>query len=180
MERVKFDPSILNHHDRMLAELILGDGGRIYKPDLVISLCGEPYLFRWYVVPCNPEANVYFHIQVASDPERPLHDHPWDNTSVILAGGYQEILNKVPAYFFKHGQMHRIEAEQLVRRPGDVIYREATWAHRLILPENIPYTLTLFTAGPMLRKWGFWFADGWRPYDEVTEVREDGSAVFKI
>jgi hypothetical protein len=66
-------------------------GNPLRYPDLVIAPDGKPYLYRWHVFPQNAAAGVYFHIQVQSDPERPLHDHPWDNTSVILSGGYDEL-----------------------------------------------------------------------------------------
>jgi len=82
-------------HDKEIASQYIGS---LYRPpDLVIAPKGYgEYLFRWYVIPRNREANVYFHIQTQSDPERPLHDHPWDNTSVILSGGYDEIIDTEP------------------------------------------------------------------------------------
>jgi hypothetical protein len=97
--------------------------GSLYRPpDLIIAPAGVgEYLFRWYVVPRNHEGNVYFHVQTASDPERPLHDHPWDNTSVILAGGYMEIIDTEPE--IDHPTRYTVR-----RRKGDVIHRPATWA----------------------------------------------------
>lgn len=148
--------------------------GSLYRPpDLVIAPAGYgEYLFRWHVVPRNVDGNVYFHVQTASDPERPLHDHPWDNTSVILAGGYDEIIDTAPAdKLMNHTyNMHR--------RKGDVIHRPATWAHRLILPHGERYTMSLFTTGPKVRKWGFWSGGDFTPYTEIT-VETEGRSSWK-
>src|SRR5208282_5517483 len=101
---------------------------------------GEPYLYRWHVIPRNDYANVYLHIQVANDPERPLHDHPWDNTSVILAGGYDEMHQRHPA------ASSPVTLRKM--REGNVIHRKAEEAHRLLLASPLGYTMTLFSTGP--------------------------------
>lgn len=140
-------------------------------PDLVIAPAGKdtPYIYRWELVR-GYEANVYFHIQVASDPERPLHDHPWDNQSVILAGGYDEIVNLCP-------DRENVNDEFIRKvRKGDVVQRKASEAHRLLLPPDIPYTMSLFSTGPKVRDWGFWYPGGWRSYTDVTRV-VDGVSV---
>lgn len=133
--------------------------GALDRPaDFVIAPDGTPYIYRWYVVR-DKAASVYFHIQVGDDPERPLHDHPWENQSVILAGGYRELLQPEPP----HGPIteHR-------RAKGDVIVRTATCAHRLLIPEGVAYTMTQFSLGPVVREWGFWYPDNWRPFTAVT------------
>ncbi len=161
--------SILNPADTKQALSILGGSRR--KPDLTIAPDGQPYLYRWYVVPRHEaDANVYLHLQIASDPERPLHDHPWDNVSVILSGGYVELLTDQP--------QHRLPARQYNRKAGDVVYRTAETAHRLFLPPKTPYTLTLFTTGPVRRDWGFWTKTGWRNSDELVKQLPDGRSIF--
>jgi hypothetical protein len=169
-----FDPSILRPECRAQAEVILGASGHTFdKPDLVIAPNGDPYLYRWHLWPRNETlANAYFHVQVASDPERPLHDHPWDNCSHILGGRYREIIDSRP-----HND--KIPPEVYTRKVGQLVYRKAEWAHRLILPKDEPYAMTVFTTGPKLRVWGFWFDDGWRPYTDVIEDVGDLS-VFKV
>ena len=139
------------------------------EPDLTIAPDGEPYLYRWHLIPQNKVGNVYFHIQVRSDPERPLHDHPWDNMSNIISGGYTEILNTTP----ECGQFTEFTRERL---PGEVITRRAHWAHRLILPEDVPYTMTLFSTGPKIRDWGFWYPTGWVSHKDLVELH-DGVSV---
>ena len=151
--------------DRVLAGELSGHR----KPDLIIAPDKKPYLYRWHIVHQQKFANVYFHIQVASDPERPLHDHPWDNTSVILSGGYDEIWDPLPWLGISTDTVRRL-------RKGDVVHRTAGEAHRLILPPDIPYTMSLFTTGPKVREWGFWFPEGWRPYTDVTKT-ENGVSI---
>lgn len=143
---VSFDWTILSARDQEIMTALVGSINR--QPDLTIAPHGVPYLYRWYVVPKDDDrGQVYFHVQVASDPDRPLHDHPWDNTSVILSGGYIEIVRTVG---FWQTSYH------MTRHKGDVIFREAALSHRLILPDGVPYTMSLFTTGPVIRDWGFW------------------------
>jgi quercetin dioxygenase-like cupin family protein len=147
-----------------------------FRPwDLQIAPDGSAYIFRWHLIPRNAVgANVYLHLQVADDPERPLHDHPWDNTSVILAGGYREV------YVTGQGEGYRLERVREVRK-GDVVHRKAEEAHRIFLLPDTPYTISLFTTGPVRRDWGFWFEDPqrWVSHPEVIEETADGRSVFK-
>lgn len=158
----------LNDDDLDAARTILGD----YRdPDLIIAPDGEPYLYRWHVIPRRAVgANVYFHIQTASDPDRPLHDHPWANQSVILAGCYDEVVQDHPP----SGPTRRAW-----RVKGDCIQRPAFQAHRLILPSETPYTMTLFTTGPKVRDWGFWTPEGFVNNEDYTETLPDGRSVVK-
>lgn len=167
-----FDFSRISEHDQCIASQFIGS---LYRPpDLVIAPAGHgEYLYRWYVTPHSKDANIYFHVQTASDPERPLHDHPWDSTSVILAGGYEEIIDKDPEQYWDISQ----GAECWTRIPGDVILRRANWAHRLILPAHIPYSMSLFTTGPKVRDWGFWLKDGWIAFNEIT-IETDGNSTW--
>lgn len=162
----------LSPEDMVIAEKILGD----YRiPDLVIAPDGAPYIYRWEIVR-SAVANVYLHMQVASDPERPLHDHPWDNTSVILSGGYQERINeRTPASYRGAEDL----AVMRSRHKGDVIFRKAEWPHRLFLPKGTPYTLSLFTTGPKVRDWGFWTPQGWVINYDLIETLPDGRSIFE-
>lgn len=168
----RFEIDRLTPEDREIAlDILAPSGGLLSHPDLVIIPDGEPYLYRWNLVR-GMRANVYFHIQVRSDPERPLHDHPWDNQSVLLAGGYEELTD-----FGWTAERHRVgkPTDEVVvhnmhRKPGDVVWRKAEEAHRLILPEHVPYTISLFSTGPKVRDWGFWYPNGWKHYTDVTRT----------
>lgn len=115
----------------------------IRKPDEVIENSSGVYLNRWYLVRNPPHCNVYVHQFLGSDDDRALHDHPWDSTSIVLAGRYLEHL--------KEGKV--------VREIGDVIMRDAYTPHRVELLGTECWTL--FTTGPKHKEWGFWCKDGW-------------------
>lgn len=136
-------------------------------PDVII---GEPhYLYRWHLVPRNNQGNVYFHIQVGDDPDRPLHDHPWDNQSVILAGGYHEVVEGL-GWEENATQTHD-------RPPGTTIQRPAAQAHRLLLRPGAAYSMSLFTTGPNIRAWGFHTKEGWVAHEDAIAV-VDGHSTY--
>lgn len=164
----QFDFSQLSQEDRWTMLKFIGD---FRVPDLVIAPDGEAYLYRWHLTPPKGPANVYLHVQVDDDPERPLHDHPWDNTSVILSGGYRETLS------MSEGEPQPGNTFTFMRQKGDVIWRKAAWAHRLELAYKAPYAMTLFVTGPKLRDWGFWYPDGWKLWTDVTRQIEGNKSV---
>lgn len=162
--------NIVDPADLPIIERYIGSLDR--KPDLIIAPDGNPYLYRWFAVPCTEDggARVYFHMQVSADPERPLHDHPWDNMSVILSGGYLERMQLHPP----NGLV-----QDLIRVEGDVIFRRWHVAHRLFLPIGVPYTLTQFSTGPKVNAWGFWYGQEHVDYRKVTDRLADGRSVHK-
>ncbi len=159
---------LMTEEDQAQALAILGSLDR--PPDEIISPEGTPYIYRWHIIPRRKVgANVYLHLQVADDPERPLHDHPWDNQSVILSGGYHETLTTKP---YLNGEPRFRTVQK-----GEVVSRQAETAHRLELIDGVPYTMTLFTTGPVRREWGFWVDGRFVPHDTVIEQR-DGQSVY--
>lgn len=169
---MSFDFARLSPEDRDIFERYVGDPST--PPDLIITTDDNvPYLYRWFVIPRiegdTTGGQIYFHIQTSGDPERPLHDHPWHNMSVILSGGYDEIIQPEPP----SGECKIIE-----RRKGQTVFRMAQLPHRLILPEGIPYTMTQFTTGPKLRTWGFWIGPRWFPYWQCVRDAGGGKSVF--
>lgn len=171
---MKFDYNILSMDDYALAlKYLAGAEHSIEDPDLVIAPDGEPYLYRWHLAR-EPEGSIYFHIQTRSDPERPLHDHPWDNTTVMLTGRYIELYEPAPELVPPGNSWW-----EPIQRPvntGKMIFRPAKLAHRLLLPQSVPYAMTLFMTGPKVREWGFWYPDGFQPYYDCTRT-EDGVSV---
>lgn len=123
-------------------------------PDFVI---GDDYLRRWFVVPRNEQCNVYLHQILRSDDDRALHDHPWANTSYLIAGCYIE---------------HTVEG-QFLRTAGDVVERSAETLHRL---EVIPgkHAVSLFMTGPKVREWGFACPQGWRHWRDFADPENPG------
>jgi hypothetical protein len=124
-------------------------GGDFREPDEIILSGGKPYIYRWYIIPFEEKGpKSYLHIQVLDDTERAMHDHPWANQSVILAGGYEEEFWKFPPATSTKG-VRKV-------KKGDVVHRGEEEAHRLKLLPGEPYTISLFTTGPVVRQWGFW------------------------
>lgn len=126
-------------------------------PDFVIAHYGKDYLRRWWIVPRNPFANVYLHKILEPDDKRAFHDHPWDNTSLIIKGHYREITPN----------------GEYIREAGEVIHRKATDLHRLETIDSEPI-ISLFITGPVIREWGFQCPQGWRHWKEFTGLSADG------
>jgi hypothetical protein len=133
------------------------------SPDFVIGGHDDPYMLRWWVIPRNRLFNVYLHEFHRSDDDRALHDHPWWNCSVLIAGRYIE---------------HTIRAggveQQVVRNPGAMVFRRARAAHRIsLLPGET--CRTLFITGPRLREWGFHCRRGWVHWKKFTSTNDSGA-----
>ena len=123
-------------------------------PDFII---GNDYIRRWWVIPRNKSCNVYLHEILHSDDDRAMHDHPWANTSLLIAGGYIE---HTPDGTF-------------TRNAGDVIERPADALHRLeIIPGQ--RAISLFMTGPTVREWGFACPKGWVHWTDFVDARDAG------
>lgn len=134
--------------------------GASRAPDFVIGGALRPYLHRWYVIPRNHALNIYLHKFIRSDDDRALHDHPWLNCSIILAGAYVE-------HIIEAGGINR----RMTRRVGDIVFRRAKAAHRIEI--NVP-SWSLFITGPVVREWGFHCPNGWRAWREFVAERDSG------
>lgn len=135
-----------------------------------------PYMLRWWKIKRNAFFNVYYHIVRRSDDDRALHDHPWWNFSIVLAGGYYE-------HCINEGGVN----VKTFYPAGSVRFRRAgTFAHRLELErygpnayptvqgEEIPVH-TIFITGPVLRRWGFHHPERWvdaYDWDEFCQERQ--------
>jgi len=133
---------------------------RSRAPDFIIGEVTNPYMRRWWIIPRNRLMNVYLHEVLRSDDDRALHDHPWDNTSLLIRGSYLEITPE----------------GKLIREPGDVIHRQATDAHRLVVEDGEPVR-SLFMTGPNVREWGFHCPQGWRHWRDFVGVSAEGTSV---
>lgn len=146
-------------------------------PDFIVwhdEAARVPYLDRWWLIPRNPIFNVYLHHITHSDDDRALHDHPWSNLSIILRGGYDEILPMMqgyPAHWDFAGY-----TRTLSRRAGDAVLRlSPSWRHRLVVPPNSPGAWTLFITGPVIHRWGFYCRDHFVHWRDFTAKRDKGA-----
>jgi hypothetical protein len=128
-------------------------------PDFIIGDEDDPYMRRWWIIPRNEGCNVYLHEILRSDDDRALHDHPWDNRSLLLIGSYVE---------------HTPEGK-FVREEGWTGVRQATDAHRLEVIEG-ERCVSLFMTGPKVREWGFHCPKGWVHWQDFC-AGEDGQLV---
>lgn len=149
-------PRIVRWLDRRASKLI-----HFTKPDFIIGDRDNPYMHRWYLIPRNRFANIYLHFILRSDDDRALHDHPWPSISVMLDGDL--------------GEWYRADGGDAFRsiRPGRVVFRPASFAHRLVVPAT-SYAVTLFITGPKIREWGFWCPQGFRHWREYSQPHDAG------
>lgn len=144
---------------RWLAARILRRAERIVAtrdPDFYVGGRNDPYLRRWWLIPRNPIFNVYLHDFVKDDEDRAPHCHPWISLSLVLSGPMREI------YLERTRTLDGTIVTERRRTvgAGDLIYRPARFAHRMVIPH--PGSLTLFMTGPRIREWYFW-CDNKRP-----------------
>lgn len=142
-------------------------------PDFVIGRTGSPYMNRWYVIPRNRLCNIYLHEILRSDDDRALHDHPWFNASVVLKGGYREVM---PAS--RPSNDWPLPPQWSTwRAPGSIVLRRPTAAHRLEIDEGPTGQpcWSLFVTGPNVRTWGFWCPRGWRPWQKFVDMSNTGA-----
>lgn len=126
------------------------------EPHFVIGDALRPYLFRWFVLPRNKYFNLFLHKFMRDDDDKALHDHPWLFVSIVLLGGYREIL----------------QDGVVIRRAGSICLRRAEHRHRVELL-RVP-TWTLVFTGPKIRTWGFWCPRGFVPWNVFTKPDNPG------
>ena len=116
----------------------------------------------------TPFGNLDLHVFHASDAGRELHDHPWTFISLILWGGYTEVMpvRSIRRMILDNGAMSGWGAPESVherarRCPGALLFRPANWAHRVELEPGRKSVSILWTFPKRTdRDWGF-APDGW-------------------
>jgi hypothetical protein len=130
------------------------------------------------------------HHILRSDREAALHDHPFAYVTVILRGGYWEVMEcrrprcdafvlaevALPWMEARHGDSWQVEGGRVAvfRGPGAILWRPTTLRHKLVLPRG-KAAWTLFIAGPRRQSWGFYTPGGkvsGKAYVEAVQHRE--------
>lgn len=125
-------------------------GMRIFKKKVIHRGDNIPYLVRYSIFSCRWFAIKVHHILISDDDC--LHDHPWSFISILLRGSYQEVSSI-------YGKQHYAHFPKKYSA-GDVLYRKADWAHKLVLePGKTVWTLVITFKKE--REWGFFTKDGW-------------------
>lgn len=165
-------------------------------PARYITRDGAPYLERYYL--CGPEPayfpvpvkprfawlpQVYIHRFADSDHDAETHNHPWNATSLILAGGYKEERRRVVPHVDRDGYAtiipgRFIESLPVTRtfKPGQVNRIGANDFHKVTLLESDCWTL--FITGEKTQSWGFWDHEigefiPWREHKRRRDARQE-------
>ncbi|HXQ36258.1 MAG TPA: hypothetical protein VN843_19760 [Anaerolineales bacterium] len=134
---------------------------------------GEIYMERYWLK--QPDENggnaIRVHHTMRSDFDRALHDHPWPSTSIILKGGFYEIL---PEDQKQDASLDANRYLRIWRGPGDVVSRSASDRHRLEIPDG-QTCWSMFIVGEWEKDWGFYDKEEgfvyWRKYlDDWTTI----------
>lgn len=177
----------------LLRKLLLGYARR--RPYFHLS----DYMERFWLVRHNADKSnraVRLHHIKRSDHDRALHDHPWNNGSVVLRNGYWEVTPGAFQQALEDGSLATTamlaELNQTIsavggsqvprarrkayaalgvrwRGPGAIVRRQATTLHRLVLPAGSD-AWSLFFMGPKIRDWGFQTTTGWVHNDAYTRA----------
>lgn len=99
------------------------------------SEIGEEFT-RYFLVKSR-FGNIYLHQLNAPKWHPECHDHPWGFVAILLRRGYTE----------------RIGTVDYRRRPGQVLFRPATFLHNVITPYGTSWSLII--TKPKSREWGF-------------------------
>ena len=128
--------------------MILDIFGLDKTPDYIIGSMDDPFQFRWVINSDKSNPTKFLNCHLKSEIFGDMHDHPWNNISVILQGGYWEITPE----------------GRFWRSPGDIIERTAYEFHKLELEKDIE-CWTLFHTGPRIKSWGFMTPSGYIDQD---------------
>lgn len=145
-----------------------------------LSLHDGQYLRRWWLLPKNRWFNVYLHHFKGPDQGAFLHDHPYDNVSIILRGSYVEerfIYSEPAVVSLYRLSPHKVDFSQWdkaakVHEAGAVIARSAASPHTIKRILSDGGVWTLFVTGPAVRVWGFYTNEGWKPWRKALGLAE--------
>lgn len=118
-------------------------------------------LTRWRIIR-TPWFGIFLHKHHNSDQSRHLHDHPWNFTTIVLRGGYDELVPARHGVGMRHwpaGSWHRLHAED---------------AHTIDHLERTP-TWTLMLVGRHRRVWQFHTPDGLVPFHSYHDYTTTGA-----
>ena len=129
------------------------------------------YLTRIHLTPFKwwPWKRFYLHIFSRPDKDRELHDHPWNFTTIVLFGGYDEISHKLddrghPVVIQKGqslGPLSPLFHPMPVIFPDrlgflSVRHRPATHAHKITRLHTRRVVTLVIRDNSRSREWGFW------------------------
>lgn len=135
----------------------------------------EGYMERYWLIKPNPKRwffkdfSVRIHRILRSDSDDCFHDHPWASMSIILRGGYWEVM---PVSQAQDAWIDYWCFRRIWRKPGAVVLRRATDRHLLVLPMGSE-CWSLFVMFRKARGWGFYTQEGFVPHKEYLGIPEN-------
>lgn len=130
----------------------------------------EPYLERYYLFLKDRNRfpfNVFLHKFLKGDPDD-LHDHPWPYATLILSGGYWEVVPEDES--LPRMADGSLQTKRIWRGPGHFRLCPANSYHRVELEPDVT-CWTLFMPGPQQRDWGFDVRGVWMQFERYFTWR---------
>lgn len=155
------------------SKMILNGLDKIGRKRIVLDRQSqEPYLERYYLFLKDRKRwpfNIFLHKFLKSDPTD-LHDHPWPYSTLILKGGYWEIIPLGGG--ISRDFNNNLWTERIWRGPGHFRICPANSFHRVELEPGIE-CWTLFVPGPQQRNWGFDVSGKWVKNEDYLEGKKN-------
>ncbi len=124
------------------------------------------YLTRLFLVH-TPWGGIMVHFINDPDVEPDMHNHPVTFLSLILRGGYAELLGRPNAFFPKTPAATKPhEPVEWIRRRWFNFVRAEKHVHKIVSVK--PGTVTLCFYGPRRCTWGFFTEAGFVPWKEYN------------
>lgn len=111
---------------------------------------GTPYLRRWVLD--LGIGSIRLHHWLCSDDDRAPHDHPYWMVTVLLKGGYDDVVSEVGKDLFGERYVAGWVAKR--RRAPSIRLWRATHTHYVRVHEGGAWSLCV--TGRQSRVWGFW------------------------
>lgn len=140
----------------------------------VISTREDRVVFRRWRLIKTPWFQLFVHAIYDHDHDHHCHDHPWDFASLVIKGGYEEMV-ETPRFFDVNTNRYAVDTKIRVRKLGSVAKLPAEGMfHRITrLLDGTCYTLVL--ASGRKRNWGFFHhVKGWVDNDTYRFLKRKG------
>jgi hypothetical protein len=134
---------------------------------------GSPYLDRLRLIQ-TPLFGVYLHRIHRPDADRDPHDHPWWFASLVLSGGYHELVWDHPENIGRLPYGEDTTLRERNRWSLRTIRR--SHAHKITAVRGQLWTLVL--TGPRRSSWGFWTDRGFADWRDYLKVQDEDVALW--
>ena len=135
---------------------------------------GQPYLDRLRIVQ-TPLFGVYLHRIHVPDVDRDPHNHPWWFASLVLSGGYHELVWDDPVNLAK---LTYRDTNPTLRSRNRWSLRtiRRSQAHKITAVRGQLWTLVL--TGPRRASWGFWTDQGFVDWRDYLKAQDEDVALW--